>query len=45
MVMFEIWSLGEKPFPNLTVNEVCLEMGCVAAPTFVCACVYVSTGK
>ena len=25
MLMFEIWSLGEKPFPSLTINEVCIK--------------------
>ena len=39
MLMFEIWSLGEKPFPSKTVQEVhkCMNVcmsGCM------CVCTY-----
>ena len=26
MLMFEIWSLGWKPFDNLSINEVCISV-------------------
>ena len=36
MVMFEIWSLGHKPFDDMTVEEVQL---CVTAYIYVPACI------
>ena len=29
MVMYEIWSLGHKPFEDMSVEEVCIRTACV----------------
>ena len=39
MVMYEIWSLGHKPFEDMSVDEVCVVV-CVC----VCECVGVCVG-
>ena len=36
MLMYEIWSLGHKPFEDKTVEEVCV---CVRACVRACVCV------
>ena len=28
MVMYEIWSLGHKPFENISIEEVCFRIKC-----------------
>ena len=40
MLMYEIWSLGHKPFEDKTVEEVCVCVCvCVCLCLYVCMCV------
>ena len=42
MLMYEIWSLGHKPFEDKTIQEVCVCV-CVCVCACVCVCVCVCT--